>query len=231
MFFFDPLYMLVMAVTMGLSLWATTKVRIAFAKYSSVQTNTGMTGADVATKLLKAAKVDVKVEPATKRNILMGGELSDHYDPREKVIRLSEKVYGSDSVAAFGVAAHEVGHAIQHATGYKLLLVRNKIAPVAAIGSNMAYVLIMMGFFISLFALVKIGILLFAMAVFFQIITVPVELDASRRAKMLLKDANLVSPAGQKGVAAVLDAAALTYIAAAATAVLNLAYLILRYRR
>ncbi|MBI4126633.1 MAG: zinc metallopeptidase [Deltaproteobacteria bacterium] len=232
MFYFDPLYMLVMAVSLVLSLWATAKVKMAFARYRNVPASKGLTGAEVAEQLLTQAGVNARVGAVAHRSLLGGdgGDLMDHYDPRTREVNLSPSVHKGTSVAAYGIAAHEVGHAIQHAQGYAPLAIRNAIAPAAAFGSNLSYFLIFIGFMMSAFSLVKIGILFFIVVVAFQLITVPVELDASRRAKVLLRETGFIVGDEGKGVAAVLDAAALTYLAAAATALLNLAYLLLRAR-
>lgn len=231
-FYFDPLYMVVMLVGLVLSLWASAKVKSAFNRYKQVPAGFGITGAQVAQRILQRAGVNCDIEPVHHRSFFGGdgGDLTDHYDPRSKTVRLSPQVYSGNSLAAYGIAAHEVGHAIQHAQGYTLLQIRNTIVPVANIGSQMSYWFIILGFMMNALSLVKFGIILFGAAVLFQIITVPVEFDASRRAKKYLRELNLVgSNEEAKGVAAVLDAAALTYVAAAATAILNLAYLILRY--
>lgn len=234
MFYMDPLYLFVMFFSLVLSLWATAKVKGAFARYRKVSSESGLTGAEVAQRMLHAAEIHAHVGPVTRRARFGmggdGGDLSDHYDPRTKSVHLSPHVYTGSSIAAQAIAAHEVGHAIQHAQGYAPLKFRNLITPVAAFGSNISYFLILIGFVMNALSLVKIGILLFGIAVVFQLITVPVELDASRRAKEFLLQSGIIQPTEQKGVAAVLNAAALTYVAAAATALLNLAYLILRAR-
>ena len=233
-FYFDPLYMVVMLVGVALSVWASAKVKGAFKRYKEVPASFGITGMQVAQRILQRAGVNCAIEPVQGRSFFGndGGDLSDHYDPRSKTVRLSPSVYSGNSIAAYGIAAHEVGHAIQHAQGYKLLQIRNAIVPVANIGSQMSYWLIILGFMLHTLALAKLGIILFSAAVFFQIITVPVELDASRRAKKYLRELGLTTSVEEsKGVAAVLDAAALTYVAAAATAILNLLYLIMRYNR
>jgi uncharacterized protein len=231
-FYFDPLYMVIMLVTLAFSGWATMRVKRAFAKYSKVPSASGTTGADVARLILQHNGItDVTVEPVARRRSLLGGGdgmLSDHYDPAEKTVRLSPQVHDSSSIAAQAIAAHEVGHALQHAQGYAPLSMRNSMAPVASIGSNFSYVLIFLGMFLHAFAMVKLGILLFSLAVIFQLITLPVEFDASARAKRLLQEYGLIAAPDQGGVSAVLNAAAWTYVAAAAAAVLNLLYLLLR---
>ncbi len=231
MFYFDPLYLVVIVVTLAFSGLATMRVKSAFHRYSRVGSASGRTGAEVAQLILERNGIrDVTVEPVGRRFSLMGGDgiLSDHYDPLKKVVRLSEGVYSSRSIAAQAIAAHEVGHAIQHATAYAPLQVRNAIVPLANFGSQFSYVFIFLGFIIHTFALVKLGVILFGAAVIFQLITLPVEFDASARAKRLLNEYALVSPPDQHGVSAVLNAAAWTYVAAAAAALLNLLYLLLR---
>lgn len=232
MFYFDPLYMLVTLVGLGLSLWATARVKRAFAKYSRLPSANGLTGAEVARRILQTQGIhDVEVGPTQSRQFLgMGGDgiLDDHYDPRSKKVRLSAAVYGGTSQAAVAIAAHEVGHAIQHAKAYAPFQWRCWLAPAAALGSNMAYFFLMIGFVMHAMNLVKVGVIMFAIAVLFQIITLPVEWDASNRAKRLLADYGMVSSADSRGVAGVLNAAALTYVAAAAAALLNLLYFLLR---
>lgn len=232
MFYFDPLYMLLMLVGLGLSLWATGKVKWAFAKYSKLPAMSGFSGAEVARRILEMQGIhDVQVEATRSHQFLgMGGDgiLDDHYDPRVKVVRLSPQVYKSTSQAAVAIAAHEVGHAIQHARAYAPFKLRSLMAPAAALGSNMAYLFLMMGFLMHAMAFVKVGILMFAIAVAFQFVTLPVEWDASNRAKKLLMEYGIVSTEDSKGVASVLNAAALTYVAAAAAALLNLLYFLLR---
>lgn len=230
MFYFDPLYMVITLVTLALSGWATMRVKSAFAKYSKVPSHSRRTGADVAKMILQYNGVyDVRVEPVRHAGFFGGdGMLTDHYDPREKVVRLSPGVYDSSSIAAQAIAAHEVGHAIQHATSYAPLVARNAIVPIATFGSHASYVLVFLGLFLHAMAMVKIGLLLFGAVVLFQIITLPVEIDASARAKRLLTEYNLVAEPDRGGVSAVLNAAAWTYVAAAAAAVLNLLYLLMR---
>lgn len=221
---FDPLYLLMIAPTLILSVWASAKVKRAFAKYSKVAVSSGRTGAQVAQAILDHNGIsDVRIETAR-------GTLSDHYDPRHKVLRLSEPVYSGRSVAAAGIAAHEVGHAIQHKVAYKPLVLRQTLAPLAQLGSNLSWILILAGMFLAMAQLTWAGIALFSVAVVFTLITLPVEFDASRRAKLALPQLGLVSASDTKGVNAVLDAAAMTYVAAAATAVMQLVYFVLRAR-
>lgn len=232
MFYFDPLYILVTLVALGFSLWATGKVKWNFAKYSKIPAANGLTGLEVAKRILEAQGIfDVPVEQTRHHQHLgMGGDgiLDDHYDPRIKTVRLSPQVYHGTSQAAVAIAAHEVGHAIQHARAYAPFKIRNVIAPAAAFGSSMAYVFILIGFFANALSFLKLGILFFSLAVAFQLVTLPVEFDASARAKRLLQEYGLIAGADSKGVAGVLNAAALTYVAAAAAALLELLYLLFR---
>jgi Zn-dependent membrane protease YugP len=174
----------------------------------------------VAAELLRRRGVrDVRIEP-------VGGMLADHYDPRTRTLRLSPDVYGSHSVAAVGVAAHECGHALQHAERYTPLVVRSAIVPVATIGTNAAWILFMIGLFTGSRPLVDLGILLFLGYIAFALVTLPVEFDASQRAVAVLQGEGLVMPSEAQGVRSVLNAAALTYVAAAAMAVLQLVRLL-----
>ncbi|MGM0574247.1 MAG: zinc metallopeptidase [Myxococcota bacterium] len=218
---FDPVYLLIMLVTGGLGFWAQVKVKKAFRKWSRVGTARRMTGADVAREILRQSGIhDVRVER-------VGGFLSDHYDPTHKTLRLSPQVHDSTSVSAVGVAAHEVGHAIQHARAYWPMRVRSFLAPAAAFGSNISMIAILMGLFMGSMGLVKIGVLAFALMVAFVLITLPVEFDASNRAKRLLPQLGLTSGREGQGVSAVLNAAALTYVAGAVAAVAQLIYFLL----
>ena len=165
---------------------------------------------------------DVAIEP-------VAGELSDHYDPRNKVLRLSPDVYAGRSLAAMGVAAHEAGHAIQDASGYPGLVVRNFIVPLASLGSEVFWLLIAAGVFLGMFRLIILGIILFSMVVLFQFLNLPVEFDASRRGRQILRSAGLVSVEEEPVVARVLNAAAWTYVAAALTGVLTLLYYLTRF--
>ncbi len=231
-FYFDPLHILITLVALGFSLWATAKVKWAFAKYSRLPAASGLTGGEVAKRILEAQGIhEVRLEPTRHHQHLgIGGDgiLDDHYDPRTKTVRLSPQVYQGTSQAAVAIAAHEVGHAIQHAKAYAPFKIRNVIAPAAAFGSSMAYVFILIGFMANAFTFLKLGILFFSVAVAFQLVTLPVEIDASARAKKLLAEYGLVSTEDSQGVAKVLNAAALTYVAAAAAALLELLYLLFR---
>lgn len=219
---FDPLYLLFLAPAMLLSLWAQVKVKGATAKYSKVPSSAGMTGAQVARTILDAHGVAaVGIE-------MVDGVLSDHYDPSKKVLRLSEGVYHGRSVTAAGIAAHEVGHAIQHKAAYRPLVLRQALAPAAMFGSNLSWILMLVGVVLASTTLMWAGIALFSLAVLFTLVTLPVEFDASRRAKETLPQLGLVSNSDRAGVSAVLNAAAMTYVAAAATAILQLLYFIFR---
>lgn len=218
MFFDGSFVILIPAI--ALALFAQFRVRSTFAKYSQVRTAAGRTGAEVAAELLRRRGAsNVKIEPVE-------GTLADHYDPRTKTLRLSPEVYGSDSVAAVGVAAHECGHAIQDKERYAPLALRSAIVPAATIGTNAAWILFMIGLFTRYTMLMDLGILLFTGYIAFSLITLPVEFDASRRAVAVLQGEGLVMPNEASGVRAVLNAAALTYVAAATMAVLQLVRLL-----
>jgi uncharacterized protein len=221
--FFDPMYFLFLAPALVLSLWAQWKVKHNFAKYSQVPSSSGLTGAQVAQSILSGNGLhDVRIEQVQ-------GMLSDHYDPSTRILRLSPAVYGGRSVASAGIAAHECGHALQHAAAYRPLVLRQTLAPAAIWGSNLSWIFIMVGLLVhSLSSLTWVGIGLFSVAVLFSLVTLPVEFDASRRAKKILPSLGVVSASDRDGVAAVLDSAAMTYVAAAATAILQLLYFILR---
>ena len=216
--YFDPTYFLVL-IGVVLSLLASGRVKSTFAKYSQVRNSRGLTGAQAAEQVLHTAGIyDVRIEH-------VGGNLTDHYDPRTKVLRLSDSVYGQTSVAAVGVAAHECGHAIQHANGYAPLKLRSTLVPVANFGSKLAWPLIIFGFFISGESsrlLINAGIIAFLGAVLFQLITLPVEFNASNRAIRMIADSGMMYGEEIKGAKKVLSAAALTYVASAATAILQL---------
>jgi len=222
MFGIDPLYWMLMLPVMLLSFFASFRVKSAFKKYSQVRTAFGITGAQAARQILDRNGLNhVEV-------VETHGFLSDHYDPTKKVVRLSPEVYRSPSLASVGIAAHETGHAVQHAKSYAPLMLRNMMVPVASIGSNFAWIAIMAGFVIGLMGLVKIGILLFSAVVVFQLLTLPVEFNASAKAKEMLTGYGLVSTGELAGVNKVLSAAAMTYVAAAASAIVTLLYFLLR---
>ena len=209
-----------------LGLWAQHKVKSTFRRYSKVPASNGLTGHEMARRILAQSGVtDVKVE-ATR------GELSDHYDPKRKVIRLSESVYESHSVAALGVAAHETGHAIQHHTGYTPLQIRHALVAPANLGSMWAPWIVIIGFFMGQGGgwLIDLGIILFTGAVLFHVVTLPVEFNASKRAVAELEGSGSVAPQDIDGVRSVLKAAGLTYVAAAASSILTLVQLVVLRR-
>ena len=218
----DPIYWVMMAPVLLLSLFASLRVKSAYRKYSRVASRSGMTGAQVAELILRRSGLGHIPVVET------SGFLSDHYDPRKKVVRLSPEVYRNNSISSIGVAAHETGHAIQHAKEYTPLVLRNMIAPTASIGSNLSWIIIFAGFVIGSLGLVKVGILLFSLVVVFQMITLPVEFNASTRAKEILVSYNILSSNEITGVKKVLSAAAMTYVAAAASSIVTLLYFLLR---
>ena len=223
---FDPLYLVMLAPAMLLALWAQVKVKSAFARAQEVPAGGGLTGAEAAARILRVhGLARVGVEPAQ-------GFLSDHYDPRAKVLRLSPEVFNGRSLAAVGVAAHEAGHAIQDAAGYGPLKLRNGIVPMAAVGSNLSFIMFIVGMALSATALgrglVLVGIGLFSLTVVFQLVNLPVEFDASRRARAVLVANGIVGPQQDAEVGRVLNAAAMTYVAATISAILTLLYLLLR---
>ena len=220
--FFDPIYLLFIAPGMALSLWASFRVKSTFAKYSQVPSRRGLTGAQAAHELLRGAGItDVEV-------VRSSGMLTDHYNPVTKKLALSEPVYDSRSVAALGVATHEAGHAIQHARHYAPLWVRSALVPTANIGSGMGYMVMVGGLLFQSDPMVLVGAVLFSAVLLFQIVTLPVEFNASNRAKALIVEHGIVTRDERKGVDAVLNAAALTYVAAAVSTLLTLLYFLHR---
>ncbi|EDS77262.1 zinc metallopeptidase [Clostridium massiliodielmoense] len=220
MFWFYDKTMLILIPALLISAWAQMKVSSAFNKYSKVRSINGYTGAQVARMLLDAEGLyDVPVEE-------IGGRLTDHYDPRNRVMRLSTDVYYGSSVASIGVAAHETGHAIQHKKHYAPLEIRNSIVPVVNFSSSASWIIFLIGLFMGSHGLTQLGVLLFSAVVIFQLITLPVEFNASNRALMILEDKAILYGDEVKGARAVLSAAAMTYVAAALTAILQLVRLI-----
>jgi uncharacterized protein len=227
--FFDPLYLLFILPALLLSLWASFMTRSAFKKYSRVRSLSGLTGAQAAKAMLDRAGVhDVEI-------VATRGMLSDHYNPATKRLALSEEVYGTPSVAAIGVACHEAGHALQHARGYKPLYLRSALVPTAGIGSKIGYFMMLIGLFLLYGShggagqgLVAVGALIFSAVLIFQIVTLPVEFDASARAKKLAFEYGIVTAGEREGVAKVLNAAALTYVAAVISTLMTLLYFLLR---
>lgn len=221
MFFWDYTMVLLIPAIL-LSIYAQFKISSTYKRYSNIRSQSGITGAQAARAILNSNGLyDVRVEP-------IRGRLSDHYDPRIRVINLSEDVYQSTSLSSLAVAAHETGHALQHASGYFPMTLRSSFVPVANLGSGAGPILIMVGLFMPNFGwLLELGILTFSFAVLFQIITLPVEYNASHRALALLQEGNMLGSEEVRGARSVLNAAALTYVAAALSAVLTLARFIL----
>jgi Zn-dependent membrane protease YugP len=226
--FFDPLYWLIIGIGMILSVWASLKTKGTFHKFSQYTTHSRMTGADIARAILRDANIsDVTIEP-------VHGNLTDHYDPRTRTLRLSEGVYGSASMSAAGVAAHEVGHAIQHAQGYAPLKFRSAWVPVANLGGGISiFVLIaaaMLGGASTVMGakVAMLGVLLFATTTLFTLVTLPVEFDASKRALATLGRGGYLTREELSGAKKVLDAAAMTYVAAFVTSALTLLYWAMR---
>lgn len=220
--YFDPRYLLFIGPALILSLWASWRMRSAFNKYSRVPTARGLTGAQAARILLDTAGLqDVAIEPAQ-------GFLSDHYNPLTKKLALSQPVYSSSSVAAVGVACHEAGHALQHAAHYRPLWLRSAMVPTANIGSKFGYFGMLFGLILHVQGLFLLGALLFTAVVLFQLVTLPVEYDASARAKRLAFEHGIVFDQERVGMAKVLDAAALTYVAAAISSLMTLLYFLMR---
>jgi Zn-dependent membrane protease YugP len=231
--YLDPTYFLFILPALALSLWASWRTKSAFNKYSQVRTYRGMTGAQAAQEMLRAANVQgVEIVPTH-------GMLTDHYNPLSKKLALSEAVYASNSVAAVGVACHEAGHAIQHAQNYKPMWIRSMLVPVANIGSTVGYLVMMLGLFLMYASrnaespgmgqgIVLFGALLFSAVLAFQVVTLPVEFDASARAKRLAVETGIVLPQEREGMDKVLNAAALTYVAAAVSTLMTLLYFLLR---
>ena len=223
---FDPLYLMMLAPAMLFAFYASWKTKSRFKEYANVGCASGVTGAQAATMLLNNHGIyDVKVE-------LVDGFLSDHYDPSAKTLRLSPDVYRSHSLSAIGVACHEAGHAMQHAHGYGPLAMRSALVPAVNIGSNLSWIVLTAGFLLSGSGLGQTlilgGIALFSLAVLFSLVTLPVEYDASARAKREMVAAGIVTPSEQVHAGRVLDAAFLTYVAAAVTSIVTLVYYLLR---
>jgi uncharacterized protein len=216
------LYLLILAPGILLAMWAQWRLSSTYRHASQVPASTGYTGAEAAQALLHTAGIDdVQIEGVP-------GQLTDHYSPGEKALRLSPEVYEGQSLAALGIAAHEAGHAIQDKERYGPLVIRNLMVPAAMIGSNAAWIIIIVGFSLGLLGLVYVGIAVFSLTVIFQLVNLPVEFDASRRARKQLIAGGIITPEEEDEVARVLNAAALTYVAATLTAVLTLLYFLLR---
>ena len=222
-YYYDPTLIFAL-IGLVLSLLASARVNTVFNKYSRVMSRQGITGAMAAERILHSQGIyDVRIERVS-------GKLSDHYDPRSKVLRLSDSTYGDTSVAAIGVAAHECGHAVQHAKGYGPLAIRSALVPLANIGSSLGYILVIIGLLFTRNTgtmLITIGLIAFSCAVLFQIVTLPVEFNASSRALVMLEGQGILGSEEIKGSRKVLSAAAMTYVAAAATSILQLIRLII----
>jgi Zn-dependent membrane protease YugP len=227
--FFDPLYFLFIAPAFIFSLWASWRTKANFKTYSRVPVSSGLSGAEAAARLLDGAGIrDVKITRSR-------GMLSDHYNPVNKTLALSDGVHDSRSLAAVGIAAHEAGHAIQHAVSYSPLKIRSLLVPTASIGSNLGYIVMMVGLFLSMSSggaagqgIVMIGAVLFSAVLLFQIVTLPVEFDASNRAKALVVEKGIVGVDERRGMDKVLNAAAMTYVAAVASSLATLLYFLVR---
>jgi hypothetical protein len=219
--FLDPLYLILVGPALLLSLLAQAMVSGSFARWSRVRNSSGCSGAEAARRVLEYEGIhDVRIEPT-------GGFLADHYDPRSKTLRLSHANYDHPSVAALAIAAHEAGHAIQQARRYPALALRSAIVPLAPLG-NLGILLVAIGFLMHALMLAQIGVVFFGIVVLFQLVTLPVEFDASRRAMAALRGSGLVAGEEASAARSVLTAAAMTYVAAAAAAVLQLLYFALR---
>ncbi|MDR1617300.1 MAG: zinc metallopeptidase [Syntrophomonadaceae bacterium] len=212
-------YLLFMLPALILSFYAQSKVKSTFNRYSQIRCSRGYTGAQVASTILRNNGIgsEVKIEKAS-------GNLTDHYDPRKHTVKLSQSVYDDQSIAAIGVAAHEVGHAIQHNQSYGPLSLRHKIVPLTNIASTASFPVIFIGFILQSMNLILIGVILFSIVVLFHLVTLPVEFNASKRAILQLSDMGLVSPEEMPGVKRVLSAAAFTYVAATLSSVATLLY-------
>jgi Zn-dependent membrane protease YugP len=214
-------YLIYLGILMLIPVWAQMRVRSTYSKYSEVGNSTGMTGAQTARKILDANGLyDVTVRE-------VAGSLTDHYDPRDKSVNLSTDIYHGASIAGTAVSAHEVGHAIQDARDYTFMRVRSALVPVANLGSNLSYILILAGVFLGMMQLASLGVIFFAAAVLFQLVTLPVEFDASGRALKQIVSLGIVQESEQKQAKKVLSAAAMTYVAAALVSVMELIRFIL----
>ena len=220
--FFDPLYLIFAIPGFLLSMLASFFVKSTFAKYSRMPSSTGYTGAQAADVMLRGNGVfNVRIERTR-------GFLTDHYDPTSRTLRLSDEVYGSNSLSAIGVACHEAGHALQHADNYAMLGLRSALVPVANFGSTFSYIVLMLGLLFNAPLLLNLGCILFGAAVLFTIVTLPVEWNASARAKVAMVNAGLLQPYERDRAGSVLNAAFMTYVASAVSSVMTLLYYILR---
>jgi Zn-dependent membrane protease YugP len=221
---FDPLYLMLMIPVMLLAGWAQMRVKSAYGEMSQVPNAAGMTGAEAAARMLHAARVPgARIE-------MTEGTLSDHYDPRDRTLRLSPDVYSGRSLASLGIACHEAGHAIQHAAAYGPLVIRNAAVPLANFGGGLGMWMVILGLMLNMAGLMLFGLITFAGVVFFQLVNLPVEFDASNRAKAWLAETGILEgPSERSGVAKVLNAAAWTYVAATLTAVVQLLYFLMLF--
>lgn len=223
MIWYDYYYIILVMPAILLSLVAQIAVKSTYGRMSRIQNHSGLTGAAAAARVLSFYGINnVRIEP-------INGNLTDHYDPRDNVIRLSSKVFSGNSIAAVGIACHEAGHAAQHAEGYTPIKVRNAILPIANIGSSAGIWLAVIGYILGYGFLTDIGIILFSAVVIFQLVTLPIEFNASSRAMSVIKDTGMLIGEEQKGARKVLTAAAMTYVAALLVSIMSLLRLILRY--
>lgn len=220
--FFDPMYLLFVAPAFLFSLWASWRTKANYRKFSKVPVSSGLNGAQAAQRILDGAGIrDVSIGQSR-------GVLTDHYNPKSKTLALSQGVHDSRSLAAVGIAAHEAGHAIQHAGGYAPLKLRSLLVPTATIGSNLGYLVMIIGLVLASQNMVLVGAVLFSAVLLFQLVTLPVEFDASNRAKALVVEQGIVGSSERTGIDKVLNAAAMTYVAAVATSALTLLYFLMR---
>ncbi len=220
--FFDPLYLLFLLPGIALAGWASISVKSAISRASKIRPSSGMSGAEAAARILQGGGLHhVGIEQAQ-------GFLGDHYDPRHKVLRLTPAIYQGRTLAAVGIAAHEAGHALQDAQAYAPLALRNSLVPMASVGGNLSWLLLIAGLFLHSTGLILGGIVLFSITVLFQIINLPVEFNASTRARAVLVDHGIVMRNELAPVSKVLNAAAMTYVAATITAILQLLYFLYR---
>ena len=220
--YFDPMYFMFILPAFIFSLWASWRTKANFKTYSKVPVSSGMSGAEAAQRILQSSGIkDVSIDRSR-------GLLSDHYNPANKTLALSDGVYDSRSLAAVGIAAHEAGHAIQHTKGYGPLKLRSMLVPTASIGSNLGYIVMLLGLFLASQNMVMVGAVLFSAVLIFQVVTLPVEFDASNRAKALVVENGIVAAAERGGMDKVLNAAAMTYVAAVASSLTTLLCFLVR---
>ncbi|MEJ2580181.1 MAG: zinc metallopeptidase [Acidobacteriota bacterium] len=220
--YLDPMYFLFILPAFIFSLWASWRTKANFKTYSKVPVSSGMSGAEAAERILQSSGIkDVAISRSR-------GLLSDHYNPANRTLALSDGVFDSRSLAAVGIAAHEAGHAIQHSKGYGPLRLRSMLVPTASIGSNLGYIVMLLGLFLASQNMVMVGAVLFSAVLVFQIVTLPVEFDASNRAKALVVENGIVAAAERRGMDKVLNAAAMTYVAAVASSLTTLLYFLVR---